>query len=126
MKLENLKGKKVFGGLVITKPVNFIISCGVAAVLVLTSLIWMLSFIDNDGAPEGYRRIHNKELVGYYALLYKYGNGTPVFEVTTPRGVEKCVGYENLQESLDTYRMEGIYGLPHEEVIDPSEEKESK
>lgn len=76
---------------------------------------------NNDGAPEGYRRVYDKELVGCYTLIAKYGDGTPVFELTTPRGVEKCVGYDNLQYSLDVYRENGWYGKPHIEVIDPSE-----
>ena len=76
---------------------------------------------NNDGAPEGYRRVYDKELVGCYTLIAKYGDGTPVFELTTPRGVEKCVGYDNLQYSLDVYRSNGWYGLPHVDVIDPSE-----
>lgn len=75
-------------------------------------------YTKDDGAPKGYKRIYERELVGYYQLKYEYADGTPVFEITTPRGVEKVVGRENLQESLDSYRSWGIYGKPHVEVDD--------
>lgn len=129
MKLNELKGTKLPGGYIITKPLNFIISIGIAAVAVFAAMLYLLVAIatsNPDGTPEGYKRIHDPELVGCYVLVYKYGDGTPVFELTTPRGVEKVVGTDNLQHSLDVYRSSGIYGLPHVEVIDPSEEVESK
>lgn len=78
----------------------------------------------NDGAPEGYSRIYNKALIGYYELHHDLPNGTPVFLVGTPRGLEYCVGRENLQYSLDVYRENGIYGKPYEnEGGDTVEEK---
>ena len=127
--LKELKGQKLPGGFVITKPLNFVISAVIAAALSFAAVMYLIVAIatsNPDGTPEGYKRIYDPELVGCYTLVYKYGDGTPVFELTTPRGVEKVVGTENLQHSLDVYRSSGIYGLPHVEVIDPSEEVESK
>ena len=127
--LNELKGQKLPGGFVITKPLNFMISAVIAASLVFAAMMYLIVAIatsNPDGTPEGYKRIYDPELVGCYVLVYKYGDGTPVFELTTPRGVEKVVGTDNLQHSLDVYRSSGIYGLPHVEVIDPSEEVESK
>lgn len=127
--LNALKGTKLPGGLVITKPLNFVISVAIAAVAVFAAMLYLIVAIatsNPDGTPEGYKRIYDPELVGCYVLIYKYGDGTPVFNLTTPRGVEKVVGTDNLQHSLDTYRANGIYGLPHVEVIDPSEKVESK
>lgn len=69
---------------------------------------------NNDGAPEGYERIYNKALIGYYELHHDLHDGTPVFLVGTPRGLEYWVGRENLQWSLDTYRENGVYGKPYE------------
>lgn len=66
-----------------------------------------------DGAPEGYERIYNKKLIGYYELHHDLHDGTPVFLVGTPRGLEYCVGRENLQWSLDIYRESGVYGKPY-------------
>lgn len=127
--LAELKGTKLPGGFVITKPLNFVISVAIAAAIAFAAIMYLIVAIatsNPDGTPEGYKRIYNPELVGCYVLVYKYGDGTPVFELTTPRGVEKVVGTENLQHSLDVYRSSGIYGLPHIEVIDPSEKVESK
>ena len=127
--LNALKGQKLPGGFVITKPLNFVISVTIAAVAVFAAMVYLVVAIatsNPDGTPEGYTRIYNPELVGCYELIYKYGDGTPVFNLTTPRGVEKVVGTDNLQHSLDTYRLNGVYGLPHIEVIDPSEKVESK
>ena len=59
-----------------------------------------------------YKRVYDSELVGWYQLRYNLEDGTPVFEITTPRGVEKVVGEDNLQSSLDSYRDDRIYGLP--------------
>lgn len=127
--LNELKGTALPGGFIITKPLNFVISCAIAAVAVFAAVMYLIVAIatsNPDGTPEGYKRIYDPELVGCYVLVYKYGDGTPVFELTTPRGVEKVVGTENLQHSLDVYRSSGVYGLPHKEVVDPSEEVESK
>lgn len=59
-----------------------------------------------------YKRVYDSNLVGWYQLRYNLENGTPVFEITTPRGVERVVGEDNLQSSLDSYRDDKIYGLP--------------
>lgn len=128
-RLNELKGTALPGGFVITKPLNFVVSLGIAAALAFAAMLYLIVAIatsNPDGTPEGYKRIYDPELVGCYVLVYKYGDGTPVFELTTPRGVEKVVGTENLQHSLDTYRLNGVYGLPHVEVIDPSEKVETK
>lgn len=81
--------------------------------LVVVVLGFMFTACGNDGVPEGYRRIHKKELVGYYQLHHKLHNGEPVFLLGTPRGLEYCVGTENLQNSLDIYRENGVYGKPY-------------
>lgn len=83
----------------------------------IIAVILGITFVgcSNDGAPEGYSRIYNKKLIGYYELHHDLHDGTPVFLVGTPRGLEYCVGRENLQYSLDTYRENGVYGKPYEE-----------
>lgn len=69
---------------------------------------------NDDGCPEGYSRIYNEKLVGYYNLHHDLPDGTPVFLLTTPRGPEYVRGRENLQYSLDVYREEGLYGKDYE------------
>ena len=86
------------------KIIKLVITCVLGAILVGCG---------NDGAPEGYRRIYKKELVGYYQLHHKLHNGEPVFLLGTPRGLEYVVGTENLQHSLDVYRENGVYGKPY-------------
>ena len=83
-------------------------------IVVLFVAVLFTACNNNDGCPEGYSRIYNEKLVGYYNLHHDLPDGTPVFLITTPRGPEYCVGRENLQWSLDTYRENGVYGKPYE------------
>lgn len=82
------------------------------------SLVLVMAIIftacGNEGCPEGYSRIYNEKLVGYYNLHHDLPDGTPVFILTTPRGPEYVRGRENLQHSLDVYREEGLYGKEYE------------
>ena len=103
--------------LIITNKRRFIGSMTVLTILLLTILYGIgrgiYAIVDDSVVYKGvrYERISDSGLVGWYQLAYKYGDGTPVFKITTPRGVEKVVGYMNLQVSLDQYRDDGIYGL---------------
>lgn len=103
--------------LIITNKRRFIVSMTVLTILLLTILYGIgrgiYVIVDDSVTYKGvrYERISDSGLVGWYQLSYKYGDGTPVFKITTPRGVEKVVGYMNLQVSLDQYRDDGIYGL---------------
>ncbi len=103
--------------LIITNKRRFVVSMTVLTILLLTILYGIgrgiYAIVDDSVVYKGvrYERISDSGLVGWYQLSYKYGDGTPVFKITTPRGVEKVVGYMNLQVSLDQYRDHGIYGL---------------
>lgn len=67
-------------------------------------------------------RVTDANRVGWYQLSHKIERGIKVYDITTPRGVEKVVGSENLQSSLDDYRNNGVYNVDVKDMdkLDPS------
>lgn len=107
--INSLKGTKFYINgkpLVITKPINFVVSVTIMITLVLSAFIYMIKVVGHEEWP----RIYDKNIVGCYVYIHKLYDGTKVYELTTPRGVELVRSEENLQLSLDTYREQGVYG----------------
>lgn len=67
------------------------------------------------GCSDSNQRVYG-DRVGAYTLEYKLANGTPIYKLVTPRGVELVRGSENLQHSLDVYRENGTYGKDYREI----------
>lgn len=67
------------------------------------------------GDQQEYNRVYGNQ-VGSYELKYKLGDGTPIYSLVTPRGVELVRGSENLQHSLNVYRENGTYGQDYRDL----------
>lgn len=106
--LNKLNGVKI-GKIKITNGKRFITSLSVLLMLVVVLTTTLIKVIGSEKDPMMVR-ITNPAIVGCYVMDHKLHDGTKVFRLTTPRGVEWCVGTENLQRSLDAYRASGEYG----------------
>lgn len=105
--LERLNGKRI-GKLTITNGKRFVASLSVLIVVVVLTTTFV-KVIGSEKDPM-MTRVNNPAIVGCYVMDHVLYDGTKVFRLTTPRGVEWCVGTENLQRSLDAYRASGEYG----------------
>lgn len=109
-KLNKLNGMKI-GKLTITNGKRFVTSLSVLLLMVVVLTTTLFKAIESEKDPMMIR-ITDPKVVGCYVLDHKLYDGTKVFRLTTPRGVEWCVGTESLQYSLDVYRASGEYGQP--------------
>lgn len=109
-KLNKLNGMKI-GRITITDGKRFVLSLSVLLMLVVVLTTTLIKVIGSEKDPMMVR-ITNPAIVGCYVMDHKLHDGTKVFRLTTPRGVEWCVGTESLQYSLDAYRASGEYGQP--------------
>lgn len=108
--LERLNGKRI-GKLNIVNGRRFVLSLSVLLMLVVVLTTTLVKTLGSEKDPMMVR-ITNPAIVGCYVMDHKLHDGTKVFRLTTPRGVEWCVGTESLQYSLDAYRASGEYGQP--------------
>ena len=106
--LERLNGMKI-GKIKITNGKRFVLSLSVLVVIVVVLTTTLVKTLGSEKDPMMVR-ITDPKVVGCYVLDHKLYDGTKVFRLTTPRGVEWCVGVESLQYSLDVYRASGEYG----------------
>lgn len=108
--LNKLNGKRI-GKLTIVNGKRFTIFVSTLLLLVVVLTTTLVKTLGSEKDPMMVR-ITDPKVVGCYVLDHKLYDGTKVFRLTTPRGVEWCVGIESLQYSLDTYRASGEYGQP--------------
>ena len=106
--LNKLNGKRI-GKLTIVNGKRFTIFVSTLLLLVVVLTTTLVKTLGSEKDPMMVR-ITDPKVVGCYVLDHKLYDGTKVFRLTTPRGVEWCVGTENLQRSLDAYRASGEYG----------------
>ena len=108
--LNKLNGKRI-GKLNIINGKRFVLSLSILLMLVVVLTTTLIKVIGSEKDPMMVR-VTDPKVIGCYVLDHKLYDGTKVFRLTTPRGVEWCVGTESLQYSLDAYRASGEYGQP--------------
>ncbi len=107
--LERLNGVKI-GKVRIVNGKRFVTSLSVLLLVIVVVLTTTLVKTLGSEKDPIMVRVTDPKVIGCYVLDHKLYDGTKVFRLTTPRGVEWCVGTENLQRSLDAYRASGEYG----------------